>query len=70
MQEKPYITSRAAAELLGVTEAVVVADVERGKGGAGCLPCLRGGEGFGTVLVHADELQGERLQMHKARLVK
>ena len=65
MSERPFVTARRAAELLGVPEVVVVADIERGYQK---LDSLRGGQ-FGTTWVaYSDEFEGDRLERHRARL--
>ena len=63
---RPYVTARAAAELLGVEEAVVISDIEEGLDGA--LPALIGGRYGEAWIVHAFELESPRLEMHRARL--
>lgn len=68
MQEKPYIDASAAAVLLGVDRRTVVADVRAGM--AGTLSALIGGEYSGIVILPRWEVEGERLEMHKARLAK
>jgi hypothetical protein len=67
MSERPFVTARAAAELLGVPEAAVVADVAAGNA-SGDFSRLNGGAAMGTVIVDAYELDGDRLAMHRARL--
>ena len=67
MSSRPrlFVTARHAAELLGVSEAVVVADIERGFSK---IDSLRGGEYGDTWVVYAEELEGERLDVHCERL--
>ena len=62
--ERPYVTARSAAVIIGVPQNVVEADVRR----VWPLECLIGGEFAGTVYVSAWELEGERLAAHRARL--
>ncbi len=64
MTDKPYITSRRAAELLGVSVDVVEADIQRWEP----IDCLIGGHSAGTFLLPADQLEGEALERHRARL--
>lgn len=65
--DKPYVTARKAAERLGVPETVVTEDL--GHGTAGSLSALVGGEvSPGHWWVARWEVEGDRLEMHKARL--
>lgn len=66
MSEKPYVDASAAAALLGGDRRTVVADVRAGM--AGTLAALIGGEWAGICIVPRWELEGERLEMHRARL--
>ena len=63
---RPYVTARSASELLGVPYLTVVDDLRDGIDGA--LPALIGGESGGSWYVAAFELEGERLEAHRARL--
>ena len=65
-EPKTFVTARAAAELLGVSEATVIDDVQEGMDGA--LPALNGGRSGGFWLVYQYEVEGDRLAMHRARL--
>ncbi len=62
--ERPFLTARTAAAALGVPQSVVEADVRR----IYPLDCLIGADVNGIVYVSAWELEGERLEMHRARL--
>lgn len=65
---RPLLTARKAAEILGVPEAAVIDDIQDGMDGA--LPALIGGR-FGSEWVcYAFELEGDRLEMHRARLAR
>ena len=66
MNERPYVTARSASELLGVPYLTVLDDVQEGMDGA--LPALIGSVSNGTWYVAAFELEGDRLEMHRARL--
>lgn len=66
MTERPFITARAAAELLGVPESAVIDDVQEGMDGA--LPALNGGRYGEAWVVYTYEVTGDRLAMHRARL--
>lgn len=66
MSDKPFITARQAAELIGAPLDIVVRDIEEGMDGA--LPALIGGRAFDTWIVYAYEVDGDRLTMHRARL--
>lgn len=67
MNDRPFVTARAAAELLGVSEATVIEDIERGMSGA--LASLVGGYyGADVLVVHTYEIEGARLAMHRTRL--
>ena len=63
---RPFLTARAAAAALGVPQSVVEADVRR----VYPLDCLIGADVNGMVYVSAWELEGERLEMHRARLTQ
>ena len=63
---RPYVTATRAAAALGVPLAAVLDDVRDGMDGA--LPALIGGESGGSWYVAAFELEGERLEAHRARL--
>lgn len=65
MTSRPFVSARYAAEQLGVPEAVVIADVERGFTK---LDSLNGGRSGDYCLVYSYELEGERLARHQARL--
>jgi hypothetical protein len=64
---KEFINARAAAELLGVSQHVVVTDVEEGNR-TGRLHHLNGGLYGATVVIYAYELDGDRLAFHRERL--
>lgn len=66
VQDKPFVDASAAASLLGTDRASVVADVRLGV--AGSLASLVGTESMGICVVCRWELEGERLEMHRARL--
>ncbi len=66
IQPRPFCTARAAAQLLGVTEARVIDDVQEGMDGA--LPALNGGRYGDAWVVYRYEIEGERLAMHRAKL--
>lgn len=61
---KDFLTARAAADLLGVPEAVVVADIERGFTE---VPSLIGGKFGETWICYAWQLEGEHPERHRAR---
>ena len=62
---KPYITARAASELLGVTEAEIVLDIVHGFTD---LAALIGGRFGDYWFLYADQLEGEGLELHRNRL--
>jgi len=67
MRQRPYVTARSAAELLGVPYTTVIDDIRDGMDGA--LPALIGAESGGTWYVAAFEvMEPERLEMHRSRL--
>lgn len=66
MNTRPFITARSASELLGVPYLTVVDDIQEGMDGA--LPALIGAVSNGVWYVAAFEMDGERLEMHRARL--
>ncbi|MCU0973837.1 MAG: hypothetical protein MUF80_07785 [Burkholderiales bacterium] len=66
IRQRPYVTARSASELLGVPYTDVIDDIRDGM--AGALPALIGAESGGTWYVAAFEVEGERLEMHRARL--
>ena len=68
MNERPYVTARSASELLSVPYTAVVDDVQEGMDGA--LPALIGDVNNGTWYVAAFEVEGDRLEMHRARLTR
>ena len=61
---RPCVTATRAAAVLGVPQSVVEADVRR----IYPLDCLIGAESGGVVYVSAWELEGDRLEAHRARL--
>jgi hypothetical protein len=65
-KERPFVTARKAAELLGVPLEVVVYDIHEGMDGK--LGTLTGGIEGGYWLVHSSDLQGDSLAYHRARL--
>lgn len=65
-KERPYLDASIAASLLGVDRRSVVADVQAGM--RGTLAALCGAETGGICVVSRWELEGERLEMHRARL--
>ncbi len=65
---RPYVTARSASELLGVPYLDVIHDIKDGMSGA--LPALIGAESNGVWYVAAFEVEGERLEMHRARLTQ
>lgn len=66
MSTRPFVTARAAAELLGVPIETVVYDVHEGMDGK--LGTLTGGIEGGYWLVQSSDLQGESLERHRKRL--
>lgn len=64
--KRPFVTARTAAERLGVTEETVVDDIQEGMDGA--LPALLGGRYGDAWVVYQFEVEGVRLDMHRARL--
>lgn len=66
MSEKPYVDASAAAALLGVDRRTVVSDVNAGM--IGRLDALTGASVDGLCVVCRWEVEGERLEMHRARL--
>ncbi len=64
MTDKAYITSRRAAELLGVSVDVVEADIQRWEP----IECLIGGHAAGTFLLPADQFEDGGLERHRVRL--
>ncbi len=66
MSEKPYVDASAAAALLGVDRRTVADDVKAGM--RGDLAALIGGEWAGICIVPRWEVEGERLEMYRARL--
>lgn len=67
MTARPFVSARYAAEALGVTEAVVIADVERGFTDP---HSLNGGQSGDYWLVYTYEIEGDRLEMNRARLAR
>jgi hypothetical protein len=65
MTDRPFVSARYAAEQLGVPEAVVIEDVKRGWAH---LDSLNGGQGGDYWLVYSYEVEGDRLDLHRARL--
>jgi hypothetical protein len=65
---RPFVTARAASELLGVPEAEVIDDVQEGMDGA--LPALNGGRYGDAWVVYQYEIEGERLAMHQTRFAR
>ena len=63
---RPFVTTRSAADTLGVPEATVIDDVQEGMDGR--LPALNGGRSGDYWIVYAYECEGERLDMHRQRL--
>jgi len=63
---RPFVTARSAADALGVPETTVIDDVQEGMDGR--LPALLGGRYGGAWIVYAFEVEGARLEMHRARL--
>jgi hypothetical protein len=64
--EKPYVTARQASQALGVPIERIVADIDAGMDGA--LPSLIGMPLQGVYYLPRWEVEGERLEMHRARL--
>ena len=65
-QPRPFVSARRAAELLGVSEAAVIADIVLGTNGR--IDTLNGGPFGEAWVVYAYELEGDRLEMHRERL--
>jgi hypothetical protein len=63
LDSKPFITARRAAEIIGVTEAEVIADID--AGGAFSINGARTPSGY---IVQADDLIADRPTMHRKRL--
>jgi hypothetical protein len=65
-KQRPFVTARAAADALGVLETTVIDDVMEGMDGR--LPALLGGRYGDAWIVYQFEVEGARLDMHRARL--
>jgi hypothetical protein len=63
---KPYVSAMTAARMLGVPVETVVADIAGGMDGN--LVSLIGAPAGGVYVIPSWELEGERLEMHRARL--
>ena len=64
--DKPYVTARKAAELIGCPIESVVEDIEAGMDGK--IASLVGGDANGVWVIPVWEVEGDRLEMHRARL--
>lgn len=67
MRQRPYVTARTAAALLGVPLECVVEDIDRGRDGA--LGSFIGDEQAGIWVLYANQLESADLvAYHRARL--
>jgi hypothetical protein len=66
MPDKPYVSARTAAEILGVSVHVVITDIEAGLRGE--LHTLTGSKQGDWWLVEAWELEAPRLEFQRRRL--
>ena len=68
VEPKPYVTARQASAALGVPIETIVADIDAGMDGS--LAALIGMAKDGVYYLPRWEVEGERLEMHRARLTQ